>query len=238
MDLDKKFKCDRCGKPFKLKSILLLHSMKCEVNQEQNNQNQSKAEDQREDIKSAKRLKASRKEKKVTCDKCNKSFNKKTILDIHSWNCGKTNEIKCKICDTVFKSPVVVQVHFNQYHREKKFKCDKCDKHFAFKSLMKKHIQVCDGIKKEPIERKPKETLKDIEYKIITYENSGKVYQCKKCQKNFSDTGLVLQHIYHIHKEKKHKCKTCQKLFFFKSGLQNHIQRCNYKKREPKLRLT
>ena len=88
--------------------------------------------------------------------------------------------------------------------------------------------------KKEPIERKPKETLKDIEYKIITNENLGKVYQCKKCQKNFSDTGLVLQHIYHIHKERKYKCETCEKLFFFKSRLQDHLKICNDKKRKPK----
>lgn len=30
MEQDKKFKCEKCKKPFKLKSILLLHSMRCQ----------------------------------------------------------------------------------------------------------------------------------------------------------------------------------------------------------------
>ena len=35
MEADAKFKCNRCGKSYKFKSILLLHSMKCnEINLE------------------------------------------------------------------------------------------------------------------------------------------------------------------------------------------------------------
>ena len=36
MDQDKKFECEKCFKAFKFKSILLLHSMRCEIVFEKN----------------------------------------------------------------------------------------------------------------------------------------------------------------------------------------------------------
>ena len=39
MEQDKKFKCNICGKTYKLKSILLLHSMKCEEDNKNNQLN-------------------------------------------------------------------------------------------------------------------------------------------------------------------------------------------------------
>ena len=94
----------------------------------------------------AKKLKSSQNnEKTLKCEKCSKSFYKKTTLEIHSWNCGKTKDAKCKIYDKVFKSPNVVQVHFNLTHKEKTFKCEKCGEKFPFKSYLKSHTQKCDA---------------------------------------------------------------------------------------------
>ena len=46
------------------------------------------------------------KAKILKCEKCSTIFYKEISLEIHSWNCGKTNEVKCKICDTICKSPL------------------------------------------------------------------------------------------------------------------------------------
>ena len=182
-------------------------------------------------------------EMKFKCEKCNKLFPFKSPLDKHMGKCDgilkeKRQEkqvlknieykiiadensqkiLQCMRCDKKFNTVHGFYQHFRQVHREKNFQCAQCTSLFSSKYFLKQHLNVCDEIEKEFRKMKPKETLKGIEYKIIRDENSSNSYQCKKCEKNFSNVGLVHQHIYQVHKEKKHKCKNCERLFPFNRG--------------------
>ena len=90
-----------------------------------------------------------------------------------------------------------------------KFKCEKCDKLFPFKSFLKKHVGKCEGIVKE--KRQQQQALKNIEYKIISDENSQKTFQCMRCYKKFNIAQGLYQHFSIVHRERNFQYAQCLK---------------------------
>ena len=84
-------------------------------------------------------------------------------------------------------------------------------------------MRKCDGTMKE---MRKQEQLKNIEYKISTDENSRKIFQCMRCDKNFNYIKSFNQHFYTVHREKSYKCKQCKKLFPHRFNLKNHLKVC------------
>ena len=203
MEEDAKFKCNRCGKSYKFKSILLLHSMKCnEISLETNVKEVTETE-----------IKINPQQKQKMKDI------EYTVIS----NDDSSKIYQCNICEKNFNTQTHILRHHYNVHKEMKFKCDKCDKSFPFKSLLEIHVGKCDGITKEKRQLKQ---LKNIEYRISTDENSQKNYQCMRCDKKFNQVGGFNQQFYLMHRKKNFKCKKCDKLFPHKSKLKSHSKVC------------
>ena len=208
MDQDKKFKCEKCGKAFKFKSIFLLHSMKCEEIILEEKEDPSKDEKFAE----SSRQKMKGREYSVITDD------------------DSSAKYQCKRCEKKYNTRQLILEHHYNIHKEMKFKCEKCDKPFPFKSRWKSHIEKCDYMKK-PIEigDSGRQKMKHREYTVIIDDDSNKRFQCRRCKKNCDTRQLILEHHYHIHREKKNKCERCGKCFLFKSHLRRHMGKCNGK---------
>ena len=94
---------------------------------------------------------------------------------------------------------------------------------FALKSIMKKHVQMCDGTLRE--RTKNGVGNRNINYKMLEI-NQQIQFQCIKCQEIFSDRTSFHVH-FRTHLEKKFKCEKCTKMFIFKSNLQIHLKSCD-----------
>ena len=202
MDQNKKFECEKCGKTYKFKSILLLHSMKCdEISLENKN-----------------------KEKNITETQFDSQQNQ-TIKDKEYTvitGDDSSEKYQCKICEMKFDTQKLRLQHHYLTHKEMKFKCEKCEKLFPFKSLCKSHIIVCGR-------QDQKQKLINIDYCINDNESSGKKYQCLKCEKRFGTSLTIRQHIYHRHKDRHFRCEHCNKLFPFNHTLKHHKKICHEK---------
>ena len=183
-------------------------------------------------------------EKKFKCDKCSQMFVYNSILQAHLKKCNgqrrRQSKIKdveykittddngkkkfhCNKCAKSFARVAKIIQHIYIVHREKKFKCEKCTKMFALKSIMKKHVQMCDGTLRE--RTKNGVGNRNINYKLLEI-NRQIQFQCIKCQEIFSDRTSFHVH-FRTHLEKKFKCEKCTKMFIFKSNLQIHLKSCD-----------
>ena len=123
MEQDKKFKCDKCGKTYKFKSILLLHSMRCDKtcleNEEKDNETQ---------IEPKQKLKGKwytvifgeDSSQKYQCNKCKKEFNTLQPVSQHYYRSHKEMKSKCDVCEKVYKNThstiasIVLQINVNR----------------------------------------------------------------------------------------------------------------------------
>ncbi|KAG1661824.1 Zinc finger protein 133 [Nymphon striatum] len=93
-------------------------------------------------------------EKLFKCNRCEKEFSEKKILDKHSLT-HKIN--KCSICDESFNLKKKLIKHLFQVHNvrtpaKKNHSCDICDKVFTRPSYLNKHLRYHDG--KDPVKCK------------------------------------------------------------------------------------
>ena len=181
------------------------------------------------------------KEKKHKCDKCNKMFAFKSNLRKHVQKCDgilrvrkayskeanykmivskEGNIFQCKKCEEIFSERMKFHVHF-RIHLEKEFKCDKCSGLFLYKSLLEKHIKICDGI----FRVRSGKNSRTGKYEIIE-NDEGKQFQCINCKEMFENRNDLYVH-YRIHMEKKFKCEKCSRMFIYKSFQENHSKMCN-----------
>ena len=137
--MEKKFKCEKCGKMFVFKSTLDIHVTKCD---------------------GVLRMRYSGKKSK--CGKCSKTFAFQSNLDKHVKECDEVlrkrkegnynmiigkegKQFQCKKCEDLFSSKISFHNHFGRKHREKKFKCEKCSKLFVYKTAFESYCKICKG---------------------------------------------------------------------------------------------
>ena len=110
MDQDKKFECEKCFKAFKFKSILLLHSMRCEIVFEENNDSLTKHYNLNDVSKLNHKTEIKETEKRIGLEE--KEY--KVITDKES-----ANKYQCKSCGGKFNKVNQFQQHYK--HAQKGF---------------------------------------------------------------------------------------------------------------------
>ena len=103
------------------KSILLLHSMKCDEIRLENNDTEYSEIDTHFNHKQSQKMKDT----------------EYTVII----NDESSKNYQCNRCEKKFNTLALILQHHYYVHKEMKFKCEKCDKYFPFKSSHGK----CDG---------------------------------------------------------------------------------------------
>ena len=109
---------------------------------------------------------------KYKCDKCERSFDKKTNFYIHMQS--EHGSFYCEKCDKSFSQKGTLKTHIQSVHENVRYNCDKCDKSFSQKGNLNVHVRSV--------------------HKKVRYD-------CDKCEKSFWWKGELKEHTY-IHTKK------------------------------------
>ncbi|XP_011175624.1 zinc finger and SCAN domain-containing protein 2 isoform X2 [Solenopsis invicta] len=166
---DKDYACDICGKVLNHPSSVLYHK-----EAEHNNG------------------------RRFVCNKCNKSFKHKQLLQRHQLVHSDNRPHVCKSCNASFKTKANLINHQSTHTGQKKYLCEICKQQFAHKTSLTLHYR---------------------------WHSGQKPYTCTVCQKSFSQNGNLQEHM-RIHTgEKPYSCDYCGRKFTTSSQFKLHVKR-------------
>ena len=139
----------------------------------------------------------SKQEGRYNCDKCEKSFTRKSDLTRHIQSVHDKIRYNCNQCNKSFSEKGTLQKHIKSAHEKVRYNCKKCDKSFSRKTYLKAHIQA---------------------------EHENVRYNCDKCEKSFSQKTDLNRHIKSVHENVRYNCDKCDKRFSQKGKLNRHIE--------------
>lgn len=143
------------------------------------------------------------------CDKCDKNFAYRSKLIAHQ---HRHRGYKCSFDDCNFQTDkwTILRKHFAQEH--KKLKCDICLKQYSSSYNLRIHKEV------------------------VHSKNNQEVFQCTfdGCEKVYSRSTSLNNHIRTFHCEPKHCCSICNNKYRHKKSLLKHLSQCSGKNKSDK----
>ena len=153
------------------------------------------------------------KHNRMSCPKCDRSFQCKQSLDYHlltkhSKTTPPTHT--CQICDKTFVAKVSLDNHNKFFHSdERKFSCNQCESTFKQRKNLNRHVFHVHGSN----ERK-EDYWQDLP-KIL--------YECEHCKVKFTRKADLKAHIQKKHEHKKmFECDQCRSTFKYMKNLTRH----------------
>ncbi|XP_059612675.1 transcription factor grauzone-like [Phlebotomus argentipes] len=198
------FKCSDCGKSFKNKYGLRLHTENSHTPPELH---------------------------KYKCPNCPKTFMSMIRYKKHSFvhvTDAEKSHI-CPHCSKAFAFKANLQIHIRQMHEEVAYHvCEICAKMFKNKDVFLRHQKIHTG---EKIEKLPCPVCgNSFKYKaqlklhMKRHNDSGQVFRCHLCNKESPNSLALHEHIKYVHvRERKHKCNLCSSAFKTPIGLREHM---------------
>lgn len=136
-------------------------------------------------------------DKAFPCNKCDKSFQYASALNLHTVSHTSEKPYICDLCPSSFTQKSHLTRHLLIHKKKsKKFKCSECEKSFRQHFYLQAHMRVHSG---------------------------AKPYTCKECSKSFSQKSHLNTHA-KSHHEKKIICDLCNKHFILLHHLSSHMQ--------------
>ena len=137
-------------------------------------------------------------------------------------------------CDAVLKSKKLLLNHIEKDHEGKPYSCQTCLESFGLKSELYNHSRSTHGLnilKNLKCHLCDHVTASNWDFKlhIATVHEGQRPYSCKHCNKSFTRTAHLKNHIECIHEKKKHICEICGASFNQNDTLKNHIKKIHEK---------
>ena len=145
------------------------------------------------------------------CNKCKKSFSRKSHLSEHQNVHVKVKENKldgkspydCEICSKTLTNYSELISHLKNVHRSPRISCEFCGKQVITK-MLKKHLIKCEIVHNEKF--------------------SGHPFQCQKCKRSFAKNKNMIRHQKLVHLQSCFSCEFCKQIFAKKSAKKAHVK--------------
>ncbi|XP_043516174.1 zinc finger protein 311-like isoform X4 [Frieseomelitta varia] len=164
-------------------------------------------------------------EKVHPCDKCNKWYPSKLLLQEHKISHEDDSYLQCSMCHLKYKRKIGLKYHHIRMHSniEPKYMCDHCGRRFKLKIDLGGHIEkthlnvshickICGKVVKNITHH---EWQHDRVAKKIVYK-----YSCNLCRKKFTTHNNLDNHLL-MHKDG-FKCTLCDEVFSSPYSLSSH----------------
>ncbi|XP_075207235.1 uncharacterized protein LOC142312214 [Anomaloglossus baeobatrachus] len=171
----------------------------------------------------AKHQKINTEEKRFSCSKCERYFNRKTNLIRHEKIHTGEKPHPCSECGKCFIWKSSLVSHQRTHTGEKLYSCLKCEKCFVEKSHFVKHQRTHTEEKPFPCSECGKYFVQ--KSLLVSHQRTHtgeKPYSCSECGKCFLDKSYFVKHQRTHTREKPYSCSECGKCFLDKSYLVKH----------------
>jgi len=129
------------------------------------------------------------------CSECGRHFTKQKYLNKHMN--VHSSKYKCTECGKCFDARYALIVHRRIHSGEKTFECPYCRMLFNRNDKLKRHVRIHTGAKpyscRHCSDRFPR--LDKLKRHLLTSHNEGTWLTCHICQKKFSESGRLKEHV-------------------------------------------
>ena len=173
-------------------------------------------------------MKMEKREKRYSCEFCEKRFASNHHLVKHNRIHTGEKPYKCGDCDFVFGRNDHLIRHKKTHSAEKPFKCDNCDGAFKRKDHLLRHSRTHSSEKKIACDvcNKLFKSKEDVNGHMKTHTRP---YKCEKCEKSFAKKENIRAHM-KTHEDpcipqmKENMCVVCSRTFTRKSHVARHMK--------------
>ncbi|XP_055629249.1 zinc finger protein OZF-like [Toxorhynchites rutilus septentrionalis] len=139
---ERPYLCPHCEKTFKVSSMLYLHMRKTHPGLlESKKQRDDNSEDSQEED----HIRLQTGEKRLKCDKCEKTFGSQSGLKVHVRSHTGERPYPCPHCPKAFKDSSALVLHIRNHTGECPYPCPHCPKAFKRNIALKNHIRTHTG---------------------------------------------------------------------------------------------
>ncbi|XP_065084156.1 zinc finger protein 829-like [Ochlerotatus camptorhynchus] len=177
------------------------------------------------------------KKKNFQCNECGKTFNCRSVLEIHQRIHSGKRPYECKECGASFRQEPHLNDHLRIHNAEWPYHCDICTSTFRQKQHLKHHILAThQGVTPFACPHCPKRFARRQNYKLHLKVHSDPEFQCAICERKYRFKQSLQNHIRMYHegselqirlgiKERKFRCEACGKKLCYLTTYNRHMEK-------------
>lgn len=156
------------------------------------------------------------------CDICNKEFINVSLLKNHVKTHNKC--FKCNFCELVFSSRYNLETHSVVHTKARNFMCDVCNKTYTTKTSLKNHKATHSDARNFECDHCGKKFKSNRRLYVHKFcHKTEEKFECEICNAKFKVKQYLKYHMKKHSTEKPFQCELCQKRFKHKKTYLKHM---------------